>query len=448
MAQRAPSGSSSSAAKMPTAQDVTTSGGVWAPTSAKRDKMSELLLALEEGQATLDDAATPEQQLDLYLADGMDVIVKASERNASFEGMASVIQDINTWMERKTRDLPEDLHQVQCEMYLKDVSKMATSMALKYPSGRCLRNIRDFYEWKPSENDAGMEGELTSVDQAYKDSVILYRLYLLQAEAEQLLESWDTLTKVSDADVDRSAVKGVALDPQASTLTLSKLNNVLHSFLTGTCEDRVAATWDLMDRDCDGLLEDNEMNQVAYLIVNPIEKSLHSLFQAAIEAYPVRASLDSLGNTGEDSEISRKRSWRERRRERRAEKRLERIFSDTIKTHFRDEVEMPHRLRCSYAWADKAHQDNKIESVHVESSDWGSRQRYVELQPKISLEEFKEVQKEHFTHLDRVGQELIKSFRENLLVDQGKGRQNAELKRDCLAFLAVVSVVDWIIVSL
>ena len=448
MAQPSPSGSSSSTAKMPTAKDVTTSGGVWAPTSAKRDKMSELLLALEEGQTTLDDAATPEQQLDLYLADGMDVIVKATEQNASFEAMTSVIENIDTWMEGKARDLPEDLRQVQWETYLKDVSKMAKSMALEYPSGRCLRNIRDFYEWKPSENDAEMKDELTSVDQAYKDSVILYRLYLLQAEAEQLLESWDVLTKVSDADVDRSAVKGVALEPQASTLSLSKLNAVLHSFVAGSCEDRVAATWDLMDRDGDGLLEDNEMDQVAYLIVNPIEKSLQSLFQAAVEAYPVRASLDSLENTGGGSEISRKKGWRERRRERHTEKRLQRVFSDTLKTHFRDEVEMPHRLRCSYAWAEKAHQANKIESVHVESSDWGSRQRYVELQPKISLEEFKEVQREHFTHLDRVGQELIKSFRENLLVDQGKGRQSTELKRDCLAFLAVVSVVDWIIVSL
>lgn len=448
MAQSSTSASSATA-KMPTAQDVTTSGGVWAPTSAKRDKMSELLLALEEGQSTLDDAATPEQLLDLYLADGLDAIVKAAERDTSFVALTSVVQDVDTWMEEKAIELPEDLRQVQWETYLRDVSRKAASLASDYPAGRCLRNVRDFYERKPTEPETERDDELVpSVDQVYEDCVILYRFKLLQAEADQLLESWDTLTRVSDADIDRAAVKGVALDSQASILPLSKLNNVLRSFVVGTCEDRVAATWDLMDRDGDGLVEDHEMDQVAYMVVNPIENSLKTLFQAALKAYPVRASLDSLDKTGQDSESSTKKGWRARRREKRAEKRLQRIFNNTLQTHFRDEVEMPHRLRCIYAWANKAHQDNRIDSIHVETSDWGSRQRYVELQPKISLEEFKEVQKEHFSHLDRVGQDLVKSFRENLLVDQGKGRQNSELKRDCLAFLAVVSVIDFIILSL
>lgn len=449
MAQPSPSSSASAAAKMPTSQDVTTSGGVWAPTSAKRDKMSELLLALEDGQITLDDAATPEQKLDLYLADGMNAIVKAAERDASPKALGPVVQDIESWMDEKARGLPEDLHQVQWESYLREVSRKASEYASEYPSGRCLRSIRDFYEWKPSENETEPECKLTRlIEQLYEESVILYCLYLLQAEAEQLLGSWDILTKVSDADIDRAAVKGVSLNPQASTLPLSKLNDVLRSFVDGTCEEKVAATWNLMDRDDDGLLEESEMDQVAYLVVSPIENSLQTLFQAAVEAYPVRASLDSLDKTGKDSESLPKKGWRASRRERRTVKHLQKIFSNTLKTHFRDEVEMPHRLRCIYAWADRAHQDNKIDSVHVESSDWGSRQRYVELQPKISLKEFQTVQKEHFTHLDRVGQELIKSFRENLLVDQGKGRQNSELKRDCVAFLAAVSVVDFIILSL
>jgi len=442
MSQPSPSSSSSAAAKMPTAQDVTTSGGVWAPTSAKRDKMSELLLALEEGQRTLDDAATPEQKLDLYLADGLDVIVKAAEQNPSD---LAVIQEIETWLDDKARNLPEDLPQVQWESYLREVSRKVASVAMAYPPGRCLRNVRDFYEWKPTENEAGVDDDMASVNQAYEECVILYRLGLLQAEADYLLESWDVLTKVSDSDVDRAAVQGVALDPQASSLPLSKLNNVLKSFVSGNCGDRVAATWDLMDRDGDELLDESEMDQVAYLVVTPIERSLQKLFQDAVEAFPVRASLESLGS---DAESPPKKGWRARRRERQTEKRLKRIFSDTLKTHFQDEVEMPHRLRCIYAWADKAHQDNKIDSIHVESTDWGSRRRYVELQPKISLAEFQEVQKEHFTHLDRVGQELIKSFRENLLVDQGKGRQNSELKRDCLLFLTVVSVIDAIILSL
>jgi hypothetical protein len=448
MSPPTPNDSTSAAAKMPTAQDVTTSGGVWAPTSAKRDKMSELLLALEEGQRTLDDAATDEQKLDLYLADGLDVIAKAVEQQQD-AATSEILQNVENWLDEKARNLPEDLHQVQWESYLTEVSRKAESMASEYPPERSLRNVRDFYECKPDENETQLEGETGSVDQPYQDCVIRYRLGLLQAEANHLLESWNVLTQVSDADVDRAAVEGIALDPQASTLPLSKLNNVLKSFVGGTCGDRVAATWDLMDKDGDGRLDEAEMNQVAYMVVSPIETSLQTLFQDAIAAYPVRDSLDSLGNDGDESESPpKKKGWRARRREKRTEKRLQRIFSDTLKTHFQDEVEMPHRLRCIYAWADKAHQNNKIDSIHVESTDWGSRQRYVELEPKISLAEFQEVQQEHFTHLDRVGQELIKSFRENLLVDQGKGRQSSELKRDCMLFLTAVSIVDFIILSL
>lgn len=430
---------------MPSAQDVTTSGGVWAPTSAKRDKMSELLLALEEGQRTLDDAATPEQKLDLYLADGLDVIVKAAEQDSSD---LTVIRDLESWMDEKAKHLPEDLHQVQWESYLREVSRKVSSVLSEYPPERCLRNIRDFYEWKPTEDAADLENSMASVDKAFEECVIRYRLDLLQAEADHLLDSWDVLTQVSDADIDRAAVKGIALDPKASTLPLSKVNNVLKSFVAGTCGERVAATWDLLDRDGDSLLDESEMEQVAYLVVTPMEDALRRLFQEAVDAYPIREPLESLGDMNSDSEPPPKKGWRARRRDKRAEKRLRRIFSDTLKTHFQDEVEMPHRLRCIYAWADKAHQDNKIDAVHVEASDWGSRRRYVELQPKISLAEFQEVQKEHFTHLDRVGEELVKSFRENILVDQGKGRQNSELKRDCLMFLTVVSVIDFIILSL
>jgi hypothetical protein len=200
-----------------------------------------------------------------------------------------------------------------------------------------------------------------------------------------------------------------------------------------------------MDRDGDGLLDHSEMDALPYLIVTPVENSLQALFEDAIQAYPVRWPLYKL-----DSDVAppSDMGWRERRRENLTGKRLRRIFGNTLKTHWVNEVEMPHRLRCIYAWADKAHQDNKIDSIHVESAEWGGRRRYVELEPKISLSEFRQVQKEHFAHLDRVGQETLYSFRENLLVDQGKGRQSRELQRDCLLFLTVVSVVDFIIISL
>ena len=110
---------------------------------------------------------------------------------------------------------------------------------------------------------------------------------------------------------------------------------------------------------------------------------------------------------------------------------------------FSDEIEMPHRLRCIYAWADKTHQGNNVESVLIEASGWSGRKRYVELPPKISLNEFREAQQIHLAHLDRVGWEVMKSFREDLWMEQGIGRQNAELKRECAIFLLVVSIIDY-----
>ena len=141
-------------------------------------------------------------------------------------------------------------------------------------------------------------------------------------------------------------------------------------------------------------------------------------------------------------------SWRKKRQEKKHRKKLSKMFKKTVAYHFRDEVELAHRQRCIYAWSNKAHQDNKIDSVLVDESGWAGRKRYVELHPKISLPEFREVQSIHFTHLDRVAEEFLKSYREDLWVVQGKGRQNSELQRDCAIFLTVVSVIDFIIVSL
>jgi hypothetical protein len=429
-------------AKMPTAQDVTTSGGVWAPTSAKRDKLTELNLALESGQLTLDDAATLEQKLDLYLVDGLQVIAKAAEQDT---GNLSILHEIETWMSEEAKDLPQDLQKTYWESYLKAVSRKAAALATGYPSTQSLRYVRDFYDFTPSGDETELAGDMTGVKDAFDHCVAIHRLGLLKAAADHLLISWDVLTKVSDADVDRAAVQGIKLEPQASTLPLPKLNDVLRAFVGGTCEDRVSTMWALMDRDGDGLLDHSEMDALPFLIVSPVETSLQSLFDDSIQAFPVRSPLYMLES---DVVASSKKGWRERRREKKIDRGLRRIFANTVKTHWVNEVEMPHRLRCIYAWADKAHQDNKIDSIHVESDEWGGRRRYVELEPKISLSEFRLVQKEHFAHLDRVGQETLSSFRENLLVDQGKGRQRRELQRDCVLFLTVVSVVDFIIISL
>ena len=69
---------------IPTAQDVTVSGGVWAPTSAKRDKLAELQTELLDTQATLDDAATTTQARDLHLVDGLHSIMTLTDLTHDF----------------------------------------------------------------------------------------------------------------------------------------------------------------------------------------------------------------------------------------------------------------------------------------------------------------------------------------------------------------------------
>jgi hypothetical protein len=149
------------------------------------------------------------------------------------------------------------------------------------------------------------------------------------------------------------------------------------------------------------------------------------------------------------SEPMSKLSWRNRRRELKARAALVKTLRATLGRHFRDQVEAPHRLRCIYAWADKSNQNNKLDSIVVDSSDdWGAassivgRKRYVELHPKISYPEFRKEQARHFPHLDKIGEEIAMSFKEDLWVMQGKRRQNRELRRDGFLFLFGISLVD------
>jgi hypothetical protein len=187
------------------------------------------------------------------------------------------------------------------------------------------------------------------------------------------------------------------------------------------------------------------MNHAAFLCVTPVQIALKNLFQEALDASLVRTPLPPLVGAASSSLPGEPQlGWRQRRQEKKIKKMLQKMFEKTTQSHFQDEVEINHRLRCIYAWAEKEHQNNKLDSVLVDEG-WTGRKRYVELSPKISLSEFREVQQEHFTHLDRIGKEFLKSFREDLWVQQGKGRERAELLRDCLAFLTVVSIADYLI---
>merc|ERR1711957_934308 len=153
----------------------------------------------------------------------------------------------------------------------------------------------------------------------------------------------------------------------------------------------------------------------------------------------------------------RHRNWKSQRNERKIQKIFSKHLRYTTEKHFEIDIERSHRLRCIYAWADKSHQDGKVDSVLVSSSTTqegegtalglgGGRSRYVELYPKITFHEFRQVQEEHFPHLDRMPMELCQCLKEEVWVAQGKGRQNRELKREVTGFLVLVAVLDALVI--
>ena len=466
---------SSNMSAIPTAHDVTTSGGVWAPTSAKRDKLGELYSALEEDERSLDDAATPTQLYDLWLCEGVSAIaatadyhpLHGSEEDTS---ASKQLQELTQWLQSKQPE-SSDLAQIPFENLLQDYVKRVDQRLAQVPVDQCLKQVRDYMDLDaindrnpkflhpiPKDDD----GIWTKTSPSFDEAVLWYRLQLARAAAQTLRSSWTILTKVSDQDIDRAAVeqKGAA-SLKVSSLSSAKILSVLEAFLQGTAKDRVDAIWNLMDRDEDDRLDEVEMNRVCELAIAPVQKALEQLLDQAMEASPILQPPTPSGDprlyNGPPAQPPAL-SWWQRRKERTTKRRYSRMFQKALKRHFVDEVELAHRLRCIYAWANKEHQDNKMDSVLVENEDgasstssWGGvvgRKRYVELAPKISLAEFREVQQEHFTHLDRVGAEFVKSFREDMWIVQGQGRQNRELWRDCAIFMAVVCATDMVITML
>lgn len=499
----------SKASGIPSASEVAIAGGIWNPTSTKRDKLAELKTELKEPENSLDDAATPEQTLDLYLADGLQWIVHTVDQTRLAENLvdkpstlvSSPVKEATKKVDKEPTsevDLPPPLDPIKWEAeeqlpkvlawlqqqqdtitksqltrdqwgtYLEEATQIIGESLATLPPERYLRRIRDVHEVPLEEAHDGFvkqnlqESLLENKDnnelnEAGHKLLARYRLLLAKATCEHLVESWDTLTTLTDEALDRLAVQTEYRDDEAdlpengtiSTLPIGKLNQLLKATLMGNAVDRLDAFWDLYDRSGDGLLEKTEMEQACNSAVAPVKSAILALFEEALDASPVRGQPeeDYLSATNYESSTSkmqyREPGWRERRREAKAKKRLLKSFKRNLKMLFSDEIEMPHRLRCIYAWADKTHQGNNVESVLIEASGWSGRKRYVELPPKISLNEFREAQQIHLAHLDRVGWEVMKSFREDLWMEQGIGRQNAELKRECAIFLLVVSIIDY-----
>jgi hypothetical protein len=479
MAPRSIPSNENASTYIPTASDVTTSGGVWAPTSAKREKLRELKAQLAEDteqnkllgdNRTLDDLATNDELLDLYLADGLALVMRFSDEvrlqnTADSEADNDFLQSVLEMFKNRASMQSSELTQTQWDEFLISVAKDLEQRLSTLPPDRCLKNIRDFYVPEASEtssvetttsdtpvtSSAAGEAINASVQSFAQQTIHRFRLLLALGAAEHLKGSWKVLTATTDQDVDRAAVQGIIVpDAQARRIRLDRAVAVLEAHLQGNCVDRVEALWTLLDRDQDGLLDEVEMVHVCELAIESNRMALRRLFQEALQASPVRASLPSLdSDIATPSEVTPSPlGWRQRRRDAKERKRLTTMFERTLRFHFLDEVEMPHRLRCIYAWANKHHQGNTIDSVLVDESGWTGRKRYVELHPKISLPEFREVQREHFIHLDRVGGEFVKSFREELWIDQGKRRNRKKLIRNCSLFLAAVCSTDFLIGTL
>lgn len=453
MAPAAATGSGYNNTAIPTEKDVTIAGGVWAPTSAKRDALSELQIEAESND--LDKEASENEKLDLYLVDGMIAISKVVDQVVSVENDL-----LSVWWREEVQALlaskSGQLFQIHWEEILRGILLKADQQLDKVSREDCFREIRDYVDPESIPKDdkdalpklLGAETSLVLPQTVghFENAVLRFRLLHLKASAQYLLDSWNDLIVVSDHDIDRAAVNGQPA-PKIESIARDDLAEVLRTFAIGSCVERVDALWQLLDHDGDGLLEQDEMNRVCEFAIAPVGVALKELLKEALEAGPVRSTFLDKSEGGEEREQP-KQGWRQRLQEKAIKRQLTRMLEKTVKFHFRDEVELPHRLRCTYAWSNKKHQDNSIDSVLVEDtagSSWssGGRKRYVELPPKISLDEFREVQSIHLTHLDRLAQEFLKSYREDILVVQGKGRQRNELLRNSVLFVAVVSLIDF-----
>lgn len=427
--------------------------GVWAATSAKKDKLLELRGELQEGRLYLDEAATAGQSLDLYLADGLTAIAKTGDDRSSGGDDHAELTD---WLaSTEEGHVSKSLY----EAHLRHVVRRVNAAVADLSSTSSLALLRDLMEAPKEEEEDEEKDEAApsakttateptpnddTVDTAFHDTCRLYAALRLKAAAEVLLASWDTLVTMSDGDKDRAAVQGVDAPSTVTSLPLPKVDAVLRSYVVDG-HDPVAAWWDLVDKDEDGLLDQGEVESVVRMSMEPVEQALESLFDKALDAHPVTVPLPALGSK---VDTTTPMTWRQQRQEKKAQKRLRKTFRGAIKNHFAVELEAPHRLRCIYAWAHKAHQHDRIDSVVVDTGAedalglLAGKKRYVELQPKISHAEFQLEQRVHFPHLDRVGEEIVASFKEDLHVQQGQGRQNKDLRREIAGFVVVVTLLD------
>lgn len=415
------------------------------------------------------------------------------------------LADFCSWLSETEKEEDDELNKLKFDAHLNEASrrldstlsillhekpnttvynnKNKSSLPLNEIAMASFARIRDFVPNDTNNDDkefTSFREALTDTDldainteRAFDLCCLVYRLILTKSAIVNLKQNWKHWTTLTDADVDRAAV--LAKQQQLSTTTANKklsrtkLNQVLQSYIYGSCIDRLQATWSFLDHDDDGRLDQVEMDRVVESTIRPVGTALQDLIGLAFEAHPVRSILPMMDLMDINSVTPSPQTttttttqgkwwwsrWSNRRLERRTKRQLTRLLKKSIRHHFDLDVELPHRLRCIYAWAEKEHQNNSIDTVllDVDNDDkntssssisfLGGSKRHVELHPKIALNEFKVIQKEQLPQLERIGQEfVISGFRDDLLMTQGQKRQNTELRRDCALFFVVVCLFD------
>ena len=436
----------------------TEGGGIWQNTSAKREKIGELKGEMPDGTLSkgmsLDDLATSEERMELDWVDGTKLVVDFVD-NCSVFGASSRCPD-NPTLVKYSQFLSDSERKVKGNSGLNEITykrflaNAMTSLKSGVGTPDCLASLKDFagVEFEEEEGEAmatataKAEAKVSTSNKtkaqdentndelhpttnqsqitAFQNSIGAYKLALAQAAVEFFEDKYTALSTFSDTDIDRAAVKGTTLDSSKLTVNHTNLINLFNAFAFENCEARTRSLWKLIDIDGDGMLEQEEMNRVADYSAAITEIALTRFVAQAIAELP-------------EIDVNKKRK-----------KKLSKHFSKMIKRHYEIEVEAPHRLRCVYAWSIKKHQDGFLDNVHVNNDVTGFK-RYVELQPKISHDEWLVVQKEMFEFMDNTGGSYLDSYREDLQIAQGLGRQNRELYRQCAAFFLAVSTCDFLI---
>jgi len=192
---------------IPTALEVARVGGVWALTSAKRDKLGELKAALTEGQETLDDVATEEELLDLYFADGLNLIAKVTDtasdtKNTEFYQIhdnGTILNEFSTWLDNQLDpSLPDTVSKSVLESKLEVASAKIDNLLEWLPTDQCLVSVRDYLDPAVLDREDKQNNISSNLDSndtfnmdttSFHDAVSHFRLLLAKSAINQVLKS-------------------------------------------------------------------------------------------------------------------------------------------------------------------------------------------------------------------------------------------------------------------